>query len=385
MSEPAHVILVVEDDPDFGTVLGHMLQALGYGSRVSRDGFEALKAVARVASDRMKRSPVPAETWEAVLALQPDDVEALDALHALYEKSKSWEPLADILERKAQVVEDVEARVEVLQLLGQVRGDRLKDARAAIEVWGRVLELAPGHAKAQEALKRAYVEAQDWDALEAQYAARDAHKDLVQVLETQVGLSADVEVKVALLFRAAALWSEPLGDEDRALRAVERVLQFGHDVFFGFVRQKPEYTLEGGLAGGHCRPVAGLHLAEGDGHRILIRIVEGVSFGCFEQLRVVVFEDIDGRDGLFERADGAACLPAVARATVAVGDKPYAPRMEGMILSSDGSSTMAASARSGPRTAAKVPLPPHSSSMTMCPMRSPLSDTPISLRAASAR
>ena len=41
-----------------------------------------------------------------------------------------------------------------------------------------------------------------------------------------------------------------------------------------------------------------------------------------ERPEKLVFEDIDGFDGLFERTYGTACLPAVTRATVAVGDKP---------------------------------------------------------------
>ena len=103
----------------------------------------ALAGVARVATQHMKRSPVPAEAWRAVLELRAEDQEALDALHELYERDKSWEGLAEVLEAKVRIEEDDEAQVVLLQQLGHVYGDRLKDATLAIDVWRRVLSLAP--------------------------------------------------------------------------------------------------------------------------------------------------------------------------------------------------------------------------------------------------
>ncbi|MDY0058373.1 MAG: hypothetical protein RBU45_01055 [Myxococcota bacterium] len=107
--------------------------------------------------------------------------------------------------------------------------------------WQRVLSLQPDHARAREALKRAYIEANDWDSLTAHYAERDDWKELVRILESQVGVLQDDALKVDLLFRAAAVYEEKLEQPDRAVRALERVLSIDERNLKASVRLIPVY------------------------------------------------------------------------------------------------------------------------------------------------
>ena len=184
----------------------------------------ALTSVAQRATEKLKRSPRPTELWGAVLELRPGDATALAALEQVHEGNKDWEALAGVLSAKAELAGAEADRLVVLEKLGRLYGERLKDRGEAVGVWRQVLEVAPDHARARESLKRAYIEAQDWEALAEQYTGEGAGKELVRILESQVGVVKDDQTKVDLLFRAAALYEGPLGQPDRAVRVLERVL-----------------------------------------------------------------------------------------------------------------------------------------------------------------
>jgi tetratricopeptide (TPR) repeat protein len=221
---------------------------------------------------------VPAETWQAVLDLRPTDSEALEALHQLHERNKEWEALAGILEQEFRLQDDDDEQVQILEKLGHVYGDRMKDAASAVDIWRRVLSLAPAHPKAQEALKRAFLEAGDWDALTEHYAARDAWKDLVRVLESQVGVVGENELKVELLTRAASVWRDQIGDMDRSIRAVERVLQFDETNLEAALALIPVYEEKKNwkkLVG--CHEVRFQHTADAAERREVLTTLAGLS------------------------------------------------------------------------------------------------------------
>ncbi|MGM0556878.1 MAG: hypothetical protein ACQEVA_10915, partial [Myxococcota bacterium] len=184
---------------------------------------EALKEVAELASDRLRNPEVATELWLEVREVAPEDMDALDALEKLYEKSRDYEKLAEVLEQKVEQVEDPDARMKLYQKMGMLYADRLEDTDRAIEAWKGALELDWEDLKARKALEKLYIQEHDWDALEEFYAKDDAYQDLVRVMETRAGTVED-PVKIELLLRAARIWREELEDTGRAERDLERVL-----------------------------------------------------------------------------------------------------------------------------------------------------------------
>ncbi len=185
---------------------------------------EGFKEVAQLASDRLRNPEVATELWLEVRSFAPEDPSALDALETLYEKSRDYEKLADVLETKVDSIDDVDEQMKLRQKLGMLYSDRLEDSERAIAAWRGALELDPEDLKARKALERLYIDNRDWDALEAFYAESDGHQDLVRVLETLAGTIKEDEVKIELLLRAARIWREVLEDTGRAERDLERVL-----------------------------------------------------------------------------------------------------------------------------------------------------------------
>ncbi len=188
------------------------------------DKVAGLKEVASLASDKLRKPEVASELWLEVRAIAPQDADALDALESLYEKSKDYGALGEILEQKAEITEDVDERMKLYQKMGLLYSDRLSDAEGAISAWRKALDLAPDDLKAQKSLERLFIDNRRFDDLEAFYGGRDAWSDLVRLLGTLSGTIKEDDVKIDLLLRSARIWSEELEDVSRAERDLARVL-----------------------------------------------------------------------------------------------------------------------------------------------------------------
>ena len=89
--------------------------------------------LARFVTEKVKRPEIATELWEEVLARDPGHVEALGQLAGLYEKSKEYAKLAEVLRSQAAMTADTAARVQLLVKLGLIAGDRLNDDTIAVE------------------------------------------------------------------------------------------------------------------------------------------------------------------------------------------------------------------------------------------------------------
>ncbi len=185
----------------------------------------AYKELADYASKKIRRPQICLELWEQVIAIQPGDVDALRALVGFYEQDKNWEALTAATDQLVDLVDDDAEKVDLLQKAGVVLQDRVGDKEAAVPVWKRLLDIDPEHRRAGDSLKKALIELGDWDALTDFFGATEKWDELVRVLEGQVGVQHDDETRIDLLFRAARIWEDHIGQQDRAVRALERVLQ----------------------------------------------------------------------------------------------------------------------------------------------------------------
>lgn len=210
---------------------------------------ERLKEVADIATNKLRKPSVASEIWGEVLDVSPGDGDALDALDGLYEREKDWANLAKVVERKGELEADADARSKLYQRLGGLFGDRLGDNAGAIRAWRKVLEIEPEHAKGVDSLRKLLIAEKAWDELVAFYTERGAHQDLVRVLETLANTSKDAADAVALRFRAADVWLEPLGAPERAVASLERVFELDAQNAEAAERLAPFYESNGDYAG----------------------------------------------------------------------------------------------------------------------------------------
>ncbi len=181
--------------------------------------------MAKLATERVKKPEVCIDLWKEVIASDDSNAEALGALSALYERSKDFELLAQVLEKQAEITYDNGQKIQILNKLGTIYGDRLNNDEGAVGAWRNLLALDPNDRKAQEALKKKYLALGRWDDLEVFYAETGKWDEFIRVLEQQEAKETKPDAKTGLLFKIAELWADKKQKNDRAAKAYEKILE----------------------------------------------------------------------------------------------------------------------------------------------------------------
>ncbi len=204
-----------------------------YESEASAASGAARRALwsemAKIAADRLDRGADATRLYKQILAEDPEDLGALDALEKQAEREKDFVTVAEALEARARIATDEATQLSLLQKLGTVYGDRLHDAEGALRTWRRVLALSPRHTKALRILRESYLALGDYDGLTELYAPEGDWDGLVEVLSAAADRTTDPALKVDLSLRCAAIYEGQLGAPERAWRAYERVLSVRPD------------------------------------------------------------------------------------------------------------------------------------------------------------
>ena len=185
---------------------------------------EMILEVANLASTRVKKPEVCTVWWEKVLEEEPEHTQALAELEKLYERSQNWAGLADICSRSVRYSGEKQ-QIASLQKLGRLYTERLAEPAKAIEAWRQLLDLKPDDRRAQDALKKLYVEEKAWDDLESYYRSIDKIGEFVRVLEREIDADgASEQERAATAIKVAETYRDELDKPDRAMRAFEKAL-----------------------------------------------------------------------------------------------------------------------------------------------------------------
>ena len=154
----------------------------------------------------------------------PTNLEALGELEKLYEREKAWSELADVLER--QVALDG-ADAQAFGAAGEARASssprRCRHAAPGDRGLAGAAGVEPENRRAQDALKKLYLQQKDWNALEAFYAAQGKWDEFVRVLERQAETEDDAG-QLGLWNKIGELYRDRLSKPDRAQKAFEKAL-----------------------------------------------------------------------------------------------------------------------------------------------------------------
>ncbi|MEM9491214.1 MAG: hypothetical protein AAGC55_18845, partial [Myxococcota bacterium] len=179
--------------------------------------------IAKLAATRVKKPDVCIVWWEKVLADDPAHEEAIAELYKLYERSKSWDKLAEICAKQANIAPDEKTQVDALQKLGILYTDKLDRPDKAIDAWRQLLYIDENHRRAQDAIKKLYIAQKNWNDLEEFYRDRGKLDEFVRLMERQID-TGDKEDQLDLALKVAVLYRDELEKPDRAMRAFEKVL-----------------------------------------------------------------------------------------------------------------------------------------------------------------
>jgi tetratricopeptide (TPR) repeat protein len=153
-------------------------------------------------------------SYERVLAADPDNARAAEALIPLYERDEKWNRLPPLYEVMYKAREDDDGRLEILERLRQVAAERLRDYASALDYAGRAYGLAPTSEATREALEESGRRARNAEAVVALYSDRlDALGE------------GDEDERLWLRRRIASISGEELGQTEQAVAQLQRILE----------------------------------------------------------------------------------------------------------------------------------------------------------------
>ncbi|MGM0556432.1 MAG: hypothetical protein ACQEVA_08665 [Myxococcota bacterium] len=181
---------------------------------------EQFEELAELAKDRLNDPDRSVKVLEQLLELRPADEELIDKLEFIHRRRDSWGPLADILEKKADLV-DGQDELELRRESASIRLEHLDDRGEAARAWRDVLDLAPDDEDALDQLTRVELDRESFDSLQDIYAERDALGHLYELMMERAEARDDVDARRTLLRRAAELARGELDDYERAAASLE--------------------------------------------------------------------------------------------------------------------------------------------------------------------
>ncbi|MBU0553488.1 tetratricopeptide repeat protein [Myxococcota bacterium] len=128
--------------------------------------------MAKLAEEQLEDAARAIEEHREVLELEPDNATALGALERLYHDTGVHGDLVEILERKAEALEDLAERKPLLARIALIQEDILDDKEQAVETWRRLLAEDERDANALGALERLLSGQERWVELSALFEHR---------------------------------------------------------------------------------------------------------------------------------------------------------------------------------------------------------------------
>ncbi len=164
-----------------------------------------------LADDRFAMRQEAEDYYRRALQLQDKHVGALEALERIYREDGRSNKLLNILERKAEAVEDVDSIVSALLQVAEAYEERFNDPKAAVENYEKAAALSPSNLSALRGLERLYTQ-------EGRY------QDLIGILEQEYEVVATERERIEILMRLAQMWQEEFRKPDNAADRLEQVL-----------------------------------------------------------------------------------------------------------------------------------------------------------------
>ncbi len=168
------------------------------------------------------------DTYQRVLEIDPDDIEALGRLDVLYQSAENWQELLSVLSHESELAADPSESVGYQYRIADLYEKKLGDVERAVELYRDILNIQADHAPTLESLEgiknglQAPMSAAS--VLEPIYDTMGDWQKLISVLEVQVRFCDEAYEKVELVHRIARLYEESLSLHVDAFQTYARAL-----------------------------------------------------------------------------------------------------------------------------------------------------------------
>jgi tetratricopeptide (TPR) repeat protein len=167
---------------------------------------------AEILEEQLKDRPAAIAAWERVLQLAPAYLPALRALGRLYGQDGRWDSLIRMYRAESEISATPDQAAALIQKVGELYEQQVKDLNQAIGSYQEVLTLAPNHVPALRALARIY-------------RAQGAWEPLIEILRAEAANRTDPTERANAIFQSAAIWEDQLGKPAAAIEAYQEVLR----------------------------------------------------------------------------------------------------------------------------------------------------------------
>ncbi len=150
-------------------------------------------------------------SFEALLAVVPDDREARDTLRELYRKRRAWPALYALYESEVGSLEGAQ-RLAVMKEMASLAAERLGQADTAARLYREILQAEPNNRTVLDALEKHAERSKDW-------------KTLADALQLRAEIEPDEAAKIAALQKLGGVCEDRLKDSERTAAAWRQVLE----------------------------------------------------------------------------------------------------------------------------------------------------------------
>ncbi len=153
------------------------------------------------------------EQYRAIYQNDPSHETALTALYELYRKTENYSELLGVIQRRAELELDPEARKQLTYDAAKLWEEKLNDPDQAIEAYRAII------------VEYGDEEREAHNALDALYERQERYEDLAHELEHRIDLGPESDEELAALrYRLAHVLETKLDDKTRALDLYREVL-----------------------------------------------------------------------------------------------------------------------------------------------------------------
>lgn len=167
---------------------------------------------AEIYEEHLKDRPAAIMAWERVLQLSPAYLPALRALGRLYGQDGRWDALIKMYRTEAEIAPTTDQAASLVQKVGELFEQKVKDLNEAISSYREVLTLAPNHVPALRSLARIYRTQGDWESL-------------IEILRAEAANRSEPTERANAIFQSAAIWEDQLQKPEAAIEAYQEVLR----------------------------------------------------------------------------------------------------------------------------------------------------------------
>nr|MDQ3364711.1 tetratricopeptide repeat protein [Myxococcota bacterium] len=180
------------------------------------DSIELLQRIARVSEEGARDVHTATEHYQKVLALEPENREALESLGRIYESTERWAEFIDVTRKQIKVTNDRTTKALLYFRCGSVMEAKFGREQDAIRYYDAAIKTSAACLPAVHGLRDLYRRREEWPRV-------------IETLELEVKLWQDDKERAGVFAQIGRIFEKQLGDSERAIHFYESALEIDAD------------------------------------------------------------------------------------------------------------------------------------------------------------